>query len=408
MRDRRGRAGPSRVISTTKRSIGQGHDGPPVTASTVVAIGDLDLVRPLRRAGAEVVLLADERSPARWSRDVARVVALPDPHHDGALIDLLLGLVAGADRPVPLFYQGDQELLAISRHRERLRPAFGFVLPPPDVVEDLVDKARFQELARRLELPVPPATLLQARDAEAHRLSGPALVKPVNRTGAWRRIGLEAKAVQVADDAALRELADRVGAEFPDLLVQHLVPGDEDRIESYHVYVDASGRIAGEFTGRKVRTHPRRFGFTTSLVTTDERDVRDLGRRVVERTGLLGVAKVDVKRDPDGRLWVLEVNPRFNLWHHPGAVAGVNLPALVLADVTGTSRPPAVGVRTGVRWSMPLRDLKAARAGGEPLGAWLRWTLRSDAYQDLARHDVAPFLRGAVWPMVRRRVTARG
>src|SRR5215470_19812901 len=40
---------------------------------------------------------------------------------------------------------------------------------------------------------------------------------------------------------------------------------------------------------------------------------------------LTGVAKPDFKRAPDGRLLLLEINPRFNLWHHLGAVAGVNL-----------------------------------------------------------------------------------
>ena len=57
--------------------------------------------------------------------------------------------------------------------------------------------------------------------------------------------------------------------------------------------------------------------------------LRELGRTLVQRLGLRGVAKFDFKRAADGRLFLLEVNPRFNLWHHPGALAGVNLPALV-------------------------------------------------------------------------------
>jgi len=50
--------------------------------------------------------------------------------------------------------------------------------------------------------------------------------------------------------------------------------------------------------------------------------VRRLGRELTERVGLRGFAKFDFKRDPDGRLWLLQVNPRFNLWHHVGADAG--------------------------------------------------------------------------------------
>jgi predicted ATP-grasp superfamily ATP-dependent carboligase len=45
----------------------------------------------------------------------------------------------------------------------------------------------------------------------------------------------------------------------------------------------------------------------------------------------------------------LEINPRFTLWHHAGAVAGVNIPALVYADLTGTPRPATARAKAGVR-----------------------------------------------------------
>ena len=43
------------------------------------------------------------------------------------------------------------------------------------------------------------------------------------------------------------------------------------------------------------------------------------------RLGLKGLVKLDFKRADDETLHLLEVNPRFSLWHHLGAVAGVNL-----------------------------------------------------------------------------------
>lgn len=44
-----------------------------------------------------------------------------------------------------------------------------------------------------------------------------------------------------------------IGLEF---LAQQLIPGTEPRIESYYCYTDAQGRVAGEFTGPKIRTYP--------------------------------------------------------------------------------------------------------------------------------------------------------
>ena len=45
-----------------------------------------------------------------------------------------------------------------------------------------------------------------------------------------------------------------------EVLAQELIPGPETCIESYHVYVDGEGEVVGQFTGKKIRTYPERFG----------------------------------------------------------------------------------------------------------------------------------------------------
>jgi predicted ATP-grasp superfamily ATP-dependent carboligase len=160
-----------------------------------------------------------------------------------------------------------------------------------------------------------------------------------------------------------------------DFLLQESVEGGEERIVSYHAYVREGGEIAGELTGRKVRTYPRTHGLSTHVEITDDVEVRLAGRRVLRQTGFHGVVKLDFKRDSrDGRLWLLELNPRFTLWNHPGAVAGVDLPRLVYDDLTGGPRRVAGPARAGVRWMLVRADLKAAReahTAGE--GSLLRW-----------------------------------
>jgi D-aspartate ligase len=181
-----------------------------------------------------------------------------------------------------------------------------------------------------------------------------------------------------------------------ELLAQEFVHGSEARIESYHCYVDQQGRIAGEFTGRKIRTYPLRFGHTTALEITDAADVRGQGRNIVERLSLSGVAKLDFKRDMQGNLRLLEINPRFTLWHHPGALAGVNIPALVYADLTGSPRPAPARLKAGLRWCRPWKDFPAAREAGEPLLAWARWTIGCQAKSTLSFDDPLPFLRATL------------
>jgi predicted ATP-grasp superfamily ATP-dependent carboligase len=200
--------------------------------------------------------------------------------------------------------------------------------------------------------------------------------------------------LDVASADVLQALLPRLAATDLGFLAQELVPGSEDRIESYHVYVDEEGEVVGEFTGRKIRTYPPRFGISSALTTTTAEDVAAVGREVIDRLALRGVAKLDFKRGPDGKLWLLEVNPRFTLWTHLGAVAGVNLPALAYADLTGAPRPAVGAARPGVRWVWPRADAASARAEGVPLARWALWALSCETNAAFAWTDARPYVWG--------------
>ncbi len=371
----------------------------PAPTATACVMGDMDLLRPLALAAVPCAVIGRPGSPLLYSRyAVSRLVWGDYDDPTQKLVELLVAFGTAQAEPPVLFYQEDGQTLLISRHRERLAKAFRFTIAKAELVEELLDKERFQALAERLGLPVPAARRFDlAKDAIAHLgLRFPLIIKPLTRLDRWNdALGLH-KALYAENLDALHALSPRLHQLGIELLVQEFVHGSESRIESYHCYVDRQGRIAGEFTGRKLRTYPVRFGHTTALEITEAADVRQLGRDVVERIGLTGVAKIDFKRDMQGHLRLLEINPRFTLWHHPGALAGANIPALVYADLTGSPRPPSVRVRAGVRWCRPWKDFPAAREAGEPLMVWARAMIGSEAKSTLSLDDPLPFLRATL------------
>ena len=367
-------------------------------------MGDIDLVRPLGLAGIRCMMLARPGDPAHYSRFTERHPAWenacwdgpprPMEEHVGALVRFGL---AQPEPPV-LVYVTDAQLLFVSRQREQLAKAFRFVIAGASLVEDLVDKIRFHALAERLDLPVPATRRIRPtgpRPADPG-IRFPIVIKPPVRREPWQAIGGCAKVLRVESAESLRELWPRLVAVGMDLLVQELIPGPETCIESYHVYVDHHGAIAAEFTGRKIRTYPECYGASTALEISDAKDVRAQGRAITRKLNLRGVAKVDFKRGADGRLRLLEVNPRFNLWHHLGAIAGVNVPRLVYGDLIGLPRPPASRARCGARWCRVWADVHAARAQGIPLVTWLPWALRCEAKPLLAWDDPMPLVRVAL------------
>jgi len=288
----------------------------------------------------------------------------------------------------------------VSRYRGQLREGFRFVVPDAELVEQLVDKSRFQQLASRLDLPVPTARVITPGDpvpGDDFGLPFPIVLKPLVRVPArWEPLAGPGKATSVNSLAELRELWPRITAANLPILAQELVPGAETCIESYHAYVDERGTVVGEFAGRKIRTWPLSYGDSTALETSDAADVLSLGRTLVKRLKFHGVVKFDFKRGPDGRLRLLEANPRFNLWHHLGAIAGVNLPALVYGDLIGAARPMMGPILGGIRWCKPWKDLSAARASGMSFAEWIPWVFRCDAKSGLAWDDPLPLIGATV------------
>jgi D-aspartate ligase len=377
-----------------------------------LVMGDVDLVRALGLAGIPCAVFGERDDAARYSRHVRTVLPwFAQSHREDDLVAALLRFGRTHREPPVLYPQTDAALLMVSRHRERLRDAFRFVLADAELIDQLVDKSRFQALAERHGLPVPRADLVEwapGRRPDVPNVSFPAVIKPTVREHEWTTAVAEGgKALSVGGPDEWAGIVPQLAELGSDVVVQELVSGPETAMESYHAYVDENGTTVAAFTGRKIRTLPPRYGFSTAVEIVDLGDVAALGADVLARLGVRGVAKVDFKRDERGRLRLLEVNPRFTLWHHAAAVAGVNVPALVHADLTGRPRPPTRQPARQVAWCNPLTDLKAAyQMDMSPL-AWLRWAHTCDAMTGLSWDDPLPFVLGTLRKAVSRRVRRR-
>ena len=386
------------ALTHPKASLSRAVMAQPQPAFACV-MGDMDLLQPIAAAGIPCAVVTRPGVPSLYSRFARSRLPWSDfSQNTGALIEALESFAGTQPEQPVLFYEEDAQLLLISRHRERLARSFRFVIADAALVEDLLDKARFQDLAQRHGLPVPPARQFHpvAVEPDDLELAFPVVIKPLTRLERWNEVFGLRKALEVKDIDALRALWPQLLDAGIDLLAQQLIPGAEAQIESYHCYVDQRGSIAGEFTGRKIRTFPLSYGHTTALEITAAADVQGQGRDIVERLGVTGVAKLDFKRDETGALHLLEINPRFTLWHHAAAIAGINIPALVYADLTGTPRPAATPVKAGVHWCRAWKDLPAARASGVPLTTWLPWAIRCEAKSALSWNDPMPVVRSTL------------
>jgi predicted ATP-grasp superfamily ATP-dependent carboligase len=304
-----------------------------------------------------------ETAPEAWAEAVRRIAAeLP-----GALVlpitEIAIGslFAFGVDRALPLATPSREAYaLAVDKHALLVRArACGLEVPRSVLFED---PAAIDDLPRDFPFPA---------FAKARRSRWLA-------TGRWHKgsCGL------VRDRAELRA-AVASGGYSDGLLVQEFVPGHGEGL----FFLADKGETRVRFAHRRLREKPPSGGVSVLSESIEPDPVSaTAGERLLAELAWHGVAMLELRRCPDGRAVVMELNPR--LWGSLQLAidAGVDFPALLVALLRGEPLPPAAA-RTGVRvrwlWGdvdhlwIAWRDERQRAAIGRSRGAALRAFLRS-------------------------------
>jgi D-aspartate ligase len=388
----------------------------------VLLLGGLNLLRAIGFAGLPaVVATRDARDPALASRYCAGRWLLPPGKNREATAESVLAagdsLMKASGRKPLLVYGNDAWLDLIYAHREAIESRFEVLLNEPELAARLIDKDRFEILAHERGVAIPKRYTF---GEELEGVDRPLIAKPRIRLGyempaeLVELFGHQGKARIFKDGP--EALADPLARQCAEQLAfQEYIPGDDRELWSFHGFCGRDGHLAASFCGRKVRTFPANTGMSTCLEVVRCDGLDAFGRDTVARLGLRGVFKVDIKRDPrDGSFRVLEVNARYNMWHHVAAKNGINLPAvaynyLVHGTSPGLSESP---YGTSYRWVCVRLDAAAyrqlSRRGELTFRAWITSLLRGPkVYELFSWSDPLPMLRAAknrVVDAVRRRI----
>ena len=102
-------------------------------------------------------------------------------------------------------------------------------------------------------------------------------------------------------------------------------------------------------------------------------------REVVRRINWTGGAELEMVRDSDGELWLLEWNPRFPAWIHGATIAGHNMSGLLVEAASGIKAKEAPAVTeefTRVVLEIPVRPEIPLSPLPEPLGGVVGHSLK--------------------------------
>jgi len=207
-----------------------------------------------------------------------------------------------------------------------------FPVPETEAFDALVTKDRFMELCGRLHLPHPKGSLYLDRAGllsaiDDGRVRFPAMFKPLDRAGG---IG-----VVKADADNAHALAAAI--EYAPILVQDFIDGEDRSISIFC--------RGGEIKKEVVYSHPDGvFHFH------DEPELSRLVRELARVMKLDGVINFDARVDGDGKVWLIECNPRFFFSMDALMIAGINF-----ADADDGARTP---FDPGRRLKLPRTTVK--------------------------------------------------
>lgn len=294
----------------------------------------------------------------------------------------------------------DGKVLSVSRARDTLSQWFEIVLPDHEVVEMLMDKARFQTFAEDHGFPVPRTRTVRTNEdveSAAADLRYPVVLKPSYRSSTWTAHTTE-KALEAEDREALLETWSRVGTWADEFVVQEWIRGGVDELYSCNVYFSRAGELLASFVARKLRQWPPDTGQSALGEECRNDEARDLSIALLRAAGYRGLGYVEVKRDVvDGRHMIVE--PNVGRPTGRSAIAeggGVPLLYTMYCDATGRPLPePREQRYTGVKWIHLRRDFQASvvlwRRGDLTVRDWIRSLRGRKVYAVWSIRDPLPF-----------------
>jgi predicted ATP-grasp superfamily ATP-dependent carboligase len=286
-------------------------------------------------------------------------------NEDAVIADLIaVGRTLGAK--APLLITKDEPVLWISRNRDVLSEFFEIALPSAETVQLLMDKTRFDSLARERDWPIPRTWRAATRDEleqAAGQIPFPCILKPAVKNSEFR-LHSPKKAFRLENSRSLFETYDLVAAWEPDVIVQEWIGGGDERVAFALGYWNERSEPLAVFAGRKLRQWPPECGNTalSEPAPSDWHDrIQSQTVEVLGAVGYRGLGSVEYKVRGDGSLVIMEPTVgRTNYQNEVAVLNGVNLPEIAYYDALGMSDELSRTVATANAPHAPIKMIDTA------------------------------------------------
>jgi carbamoyl-phosphate synthase large subunit len=293
-------------------------------------------------AGHGKIFVCDSNPDAVSLQEADRGFILPRASHP-EYFDRLLN-ICEQNQVKLLISLNDLELPLLAKQRDRfLKIGTVPIISDPAAIDICFDKWKTFQFLKENQIPAPKTylSLAEARQAIATgELTFPLVIKPRWGTAS---IGIEFPqddeelelAYQLVKKRLNRTILADISSIDPDrsVLIQEQIIGKEYGLD---VINNLDGKYVATLAKRKLSM---RGGETDRAITVSDPRLTDIGEKIGRNLQHIGNLDCDVFAGPQGYC-ILEMNPRFGGGYPFSHIAGANLPAALIAWVSGKPTDP--------------------------------------------------------------------
>lgn len=225
------------------------------------------------------------------------------------------------EEPVILIACGDGYTQLLAKHKEELSKVFIVPYIDYDLVEKLISKEGFYQVAEQYGLPYPKTKIITEADYKAENyltipFDYPVELKPADPVS-WLNVHFEGrkKDFTIHDEAELGDIVKKIYTHGykADLILQDFIPGDDSNMRVLNAYVGKDHRVKMMCLGHPLLEDPtpQSIGNYMAILPEYNQKLYDQVQQFLEKINYVGMANFDIKYDVrDGQYKFFEINLR--------------------------------------------------------------------------------------------------
>jgi len=238
----------------------------------------------------------------------------------------------------------DETIAVLLKVRKTIEKLTNFPVPSKNILEKAWDKAETIKIAKKIGIPV-PKTYFSPDDKN---IEFPLVVKPRKGSGGRGLVYIDNR-----DD--LQEEYRWIQKEYSKPLIQERLPQEGEEL-GVNLLFNENQKVMAGFTYKRLRSYPVSGGPSTLRESTKNDHIMEMAIALMKAMKWYGVAMIEFKKDSrNGKMKLMEVNPRFWGSLALSISAGVNFPYLLYKMAMGEKLKPVFDYKIGVRcrWLVP-------------------------------------------------------